>query len=301
MHPERPLDSDVVRQAIAWWVRLRGGSASPRLARQCAGWRAAHPAHEEAWLRIQALDAELGRGLGGARHTLESSQRAVNRRRAMQLLAGGVVLGGAAWTTRSLPGLGWGSDFATATGQRQRFTLPSGAALTLNTHSSAALTPAGVRLKHGELLLDTQQPLAVACSFGTVTLERGRIALRDAAGIAQLSVLRGTASVQGQALREGQSLRATALGLAPVRPELDPAAWADGLIVTQGMPLGRFLDELARYRVGVLGYSVAVAPLMLSGVYLVDDSDALLQSLPQVLPVRLSGLTRWWVRVEALG
>ncbi|MBD1598396.1 DUF4880 domain-containing protein [Pseudomonas typographi] len=304
MNTEPSTDTHVVRQAIAWWVRLRDGQAPAQLMRQCEGWRAAHPDHERAWQRIQLLDAELGHGLKAipaARQTLEAGQRALSRRRAIQLLAGSAVIGGGLWMTRGNSGLGWASDFATATGQRQRFTLPGGAALTLNTHSTSDLLPQGVRLKQGEWLLETDKPVQLACRLGALTLAHGRMALRDAGGLAQLSLLRGRADLAGRPLREGQTLRATAAGLRLVTPELDPAAWAEGLIVTSGMPLGHFLDELGRYRRGVLKYAPEVAGLMLSGVYRVDDSDTVLHALTQTLPVQLGGLTRWWVTVEHAG
>lgn len=300
MTPESVLDNQHVRQAIAWWVRLREGHASPEVVAQCERWRAEHPDHERAWQRIHVLDNELGQGLRAvpsARQTLQAAQQALGRRRALQLMAAGVVAGTGLWANR---GTGWVDDFATATGERKRFTLPGGAALTLNTHSSADVLPRGVRLKHGELLLESNEPIEVTCSLGTIALAQGRIALRDTERLAQLSVLRGEGRIAGQRVRPGQTLRASPTGLRTVAPLMDPAAWADGLIVTDGMPLGLFLDELGRYRRGVLNYATDVAGLMLSGVYRADDSDAVLRALTRTLPVRLSGLTRWWVSVERI-
>ena len=81
-------------------------------------------------------------------------------------------------------------------------------------------------------------------------------------------------------------------------PDMDAAAWADGLIVTRGMRLADFLAEVSRYRNGRLACSESIADLRLSGVYRLDDTDKLLELLTRTLPVEVHR-TRWWVTVQA--
>ena len=64
------------------------------------------------------------------------------------------------------------------------------------------------------------------------------------------------------------------------------------------MRLGEFADELARYRPGVVRCSSEVAGLRISGVFPLDDTDRILASLTDVLPVRVRMRTRYWAAIE---
>ncbi|MCY1460045.1 Protein FecR [compost metagenome] len=64
------------------------------------------------------------------------------------------------------------------------------------------------------------------------------------------------------------------------------------------MRLADFLAEVARYRHGHLGCAAEIADLRLSGVFRLDDTDKLIDLLPQTLPVRVQRRTDWWVTVE---
>ena len=63
--------------------------------------------------------------------------------------------------------------------------------------------------------------------------------------------------------------------------------------------LADFLREVARYRTGVLRCDPAVADLIVSGVYPIKDTDAILQSLARALPVQVHSVTPYWVTVSA--
>ncbi|MGO1254828.1 MAG: FecR domain-containing protein, partial [Alcaligenes aquatilis] len=77
------------------------------------------------------------------------------------------------------------------------------------------------------------------------------------------------------------------------------SAWQRGLLVAERWRLGDFLAEVARYRAGVLRCDPAVAGLMISGVYPLQDTDAILQSVSQALPVQVRMMTPYWVTVSA--
>ncbi|UFH49456.1 DUF4880 domain-containing protein [Pseudomonas sp. KNUC1026] len=299
-------EPDIVRQAAQWWVRLREHHDDPRLWQACERWRRAAPDHQLAWERVSQLSADLNQGLRqtpGARQALETSEHRLSRRRTLKLLIGGVAVGGAGWlAAEQTPWRRWASDFATSTGQQGRFTLPGGALLTLNTHSSAdSLHEGNLRLNEGELLLESMRPMQVQCRGTSISLNSARVVVRQSASYSQLAVLHGEAWLGGFRVGAGQVARAGGGQADLITPAFDPAAWLEGLIVTQGMPLGAFLDEVGRYRKGLIRYTPEVAELRVSGVYKLADTDRLLQLLPQSLPVRVGGLTRWWVSVEAAG
>ncbi|MEB3735955.1 hypothetical protein ULG90_04610 [Halopseudomonas pachastrellae] len=69
------------------------------------------------------------------------------------------------------------------------------------------------------------------------------------------------------------------------------------MLVVDNIALSDFVDELARYRQGLLGCDPAIASLRLSGVFQLDQPELLLDDLTGILPVRVIRRTRWWVRV----
>ncbi|MDN7144214.1 FecR family protein [Pseudomonas sp. JQ170] len=312
----------VVKQAIHWMLKLRENGNSPHLLQQCEHWRAAHQEHELAWQRVQSLHQELNlRSLPGASvalQTLENSNQRLHRRQALKLLSGVVVLGSAAWLGKDLQALdNWTSDFASGTGERRSFRLPDGSVLQLNTDSAADLAFDSkqrlIRLKRGEMMLtcanDTanaaSRPLLVQTRHGLLEGFDGRFVVRQDPDCTRVSVSQGSVAVHApgalQWFGAGQSLRLDAQGVSLLQQlDMDAGAWAEGLIVTRDMRLADFVAEVGRYRHGMLSCADDIADLRLSGVFRLEDTDKLLQLLPQTLPVKVSYRTRWWVRLERL-
>ena len=74
--------------------------------------------------------------------------------------------------------------------------------------------------------------------------------------------------------------------------------WRQGLLLADGMPLSDFLRQLGRYRHGLLGCDDAAANLRISGAFPLADTDAVLLSLTNSLPVSIHFRTRYWVQVR---
>nr|WP_095172012.1 FecR family protein [Pseudomonas sp. Irchel 3H3] len=316
----------VVKQAISWLLRLRNNASNPKLQAQCERWRTAHPEHELAWQRVQSLQQELSanlRAVPGAQvalHTLEQSAQRLDRRQALKLLGGALLLGSAAWLGREqMGGLQWNADFATATGERRGFQLPDGTRLRLNTDSAANLDfTAGqrlIKLARGEIMVTCGssltptpgQPLRVQSEHGLFEASTARFVVRQERDCTRLSVTSGSVAVlapqatDGAPMRvqAGQSYLITPALAAPAPPlAMDPGAWVDGLIVTRNMRLADFLKEVSRYRRGHLACASQIADLRLSGVFRLEDTDKLLAIVAQTLPVQVRYRTRWWVTVE---
>jgi len=70
------------------------------------------------------------------------------------------------------------------------------------------------------------------------------------------------------------------------------------MLLAQRMRLADLLDELGRYRRGVLRCHASVAALTVSGAFPLRDTDASLRLLQETLPVKISSLTGYWVTVE---
>lgn len=312
----------VVKQAIHWMLKLRESGNSPQLLQQCEHWRGAKQEHELAWQRVQSLHQDLNLravpGAGIALQTLENSSQRLQRRQALKLLSGVLVIGSATWLGKDLQVLSnWTSDFASATGEHRRFSLPDGSVLHLNTDSAADLAFDSkqrlIRLKRGEMLLscanDTAyapaRPLLVQTRHALLEGFYGRFVVRQDADCTRISVNQGSVALHApgalQWISAGQTLRVDAQGVSLLpQQDMDAAAWAEGLIVTRDMRLADFVAEVSRYRHGYLSCADEIANLRLSGVFRLEDTDKLLQLLPQTLPVKISYRTRFWVRLERL-
>jgi len=313
----------VVRQAIEWMLRLKSHPTSGRMQQRCEQWRAAHPDHELAWQRVLSLNADLRSrfqalpGSGVAFDALETSAQRLGRRQTLKLLSGLLVMGCGAYLAKDItPWQQWNADFATGIGERSGFALTDGTRLQLNTDSAVdqdfSATQRLITLSKGEILVtcgaDAQspvsRPLRVSCSHGVFEGLAGRFVVRQESHHTRLSVIEGEVLIRAPGadsvkVAAGQSYRVDGSRVDRL-PSLDmePGAWADGLIVTRNMRLGDFIAEVSRYRRGYLGCAQDVADLRLSGVFRLEDTDKLLAILPQTLAVQLKYRTRWWVTLQ---
>ena len=74
-------------------------------------------------------------------------------------------------------------------------------------------------------------------------------------------------------------------------------AWLDGFVTAQAMRLGDLVNQLARYRPGILRCDPRVADLRVTGTYPLDDNERILTLLESSLPVSIQRRTRYWVTV----
>lgn len=305
------------RQAADWFALLSSGDASASEHQQWGAWRAAAPEHEAAWQQVEALlrrFQELPPAL--AQSTLQTP--ALDRRAALKLLAALLAVGGvAAAGVRSDLYQQTFAEFSTGTGQRRQWILADGTHLQLNARSAAQARfddgQRHVRLHDGDFLIDTapwpahpQRLLQVVTAQAQVQVEAARFVVSQHQAQVQISVLQGALQVKPARapwlrLLAGQALQLQP-GSAAVPMALDAhvAAWQQGLVFADGMPLRQYLMQLAAYRPGLLSCDEAAGRLRVSGVFALAHSDRLLAQLPDILPVRVRYFSRYWVRVEAL-
>jgi len=321
---EGPAIPDASRlAAMEWQVTLWSGEVTAEEEAEFARWLRADPAHQQAWEQVQRLGRELHAVPAPAAvssRVLRASGSPLTRRnllRGLGLLAGG---GAAFHVARATPQ--WrvmAADQRTATGERRDVILPDGTRVMLNTASAIDLrytaTERRVVLRAGEILIATaadnapsHRPFMVETRAGQLRALGTRFTVRDPgadAGEVRVQVFEGAVEVSP---RHGARLRLDAGGQASFSSHAitgaGPAdamapAWSRGLLVAERMRLADFLAELGRYRPGILRCDPEVVGLIVSGVYRLDDTDAVLLSLSRALPVRVRGLTRYWVTVSA--
>jgi transmembrane sensor len=324
----QPIAESVADEAAEWLTLLMSGEASDDDHRRWQAWRAAHPDHERAWRHIEAvtqrfkaltrhagyqalspyLDGKPGQGQGP------------RRRKALKLLLWGGVTGTAGLlASRTSTWRQQVADHRTGTGEQRTVTLADGSQLTLGTASAIDVRFDSerrlLRLVAGEVLVTTAhalgkppdpRPLIVETAQGGIRALGTRFGVRQHGGHTGVAVLESAVEItpaDGGTPRivkagERTSFTRDAVDAPEVLAERD-TAWARGQIIADDMPLGDFLAELARYRPGIVRCDPAVAGLRLSGVFPLHDTDRILATLPNVVPVQVRQHTRWWVVVEA--
>ena len=317
----QPIDLAIAMQAAEWLTTLMSGETTPAEKTAWHQWRQAHPDHERAWQHIESVSGGL-RELDAQAGRQALLQAPVSRRRGLQLLAWAGTIGLTGWLgarSEYAPGFARAAlaDVSTGVGERRELTLPDGSRLHLNSGSAVNIRFSGtqrlLQLVQGEIFIATARetglpyrPFLVATVHGHAQALGTRYSVRQASGHTMVAVEEGAVRLMprlgdGSAvIHAGHSAGMDARRvLSTQAASPDTWAWRQGLLLADAMPLRDFLHELSRYRHGFLGCDDAVAGLRISGVFPLDDAQAVLLALPESLPVDIRLRTRYWVQVEA--
>lgn len=311
-------------QALEWQVILWSGETQEHELQAFQYWLAQDPQHAQAWERVQRFGRQLQAAPQDvAARVLQAglSAQAVRRRRSVLRGLALFACGGLATygVSRTPHWSAWNADVRTASGERRELSLPDGTQLALNTASAVNVqysdTQRRIQLLSGEVLVTTaadshnhHRPFFVQTGQGRVQALGTRFLVRDWPDFSQVSVQVYDGRVELQPRDGGQILRLEAgqqaffsqqQVFAPAPADQQAAAWQRGMLVVERWRLVDFLREVARYRTGALRCDPAVADLIVSGVYPVNDTDAILQSLARALPVQVRSVTPYWVTVSA--
>ncbi|WP_028695947.1 FecR domain-containing protein [Pseudomonas cremoricolorata] len=297
--------------AASWYVTLcEQGDAAREAHRQ---WLQSDPAHALAWARVTRLQATLG-GLDGGIAKAALSGAQAQRRQVLKVLALLLAAGGSA--ALGLPYSPWRNtlaDLHTGVGERRHVTLADGSRVVLNTDTALDVQfdaqQRHLRLRRGEVLIETaadSRPFRVQTAVGSLQALGTRFIVRSDEAGTQLSVFEHAVQVSplaaaGLRVEAGQQLLFSATQVQPMLALAAGAdAWLRGQLIVADWRLDAFIAELARYRPGRLVCDEQAAGLRISGIFQVDDSDAVLANLSGTLPIRVRWISRWWGRVERL-
>lgn len=312
----QPIALDIAMQAAEWLTTLMDGDATAAQRQAWCAWRDAHPDHDRAWRHIEQVSGNF-QELDARASRQALARQPTARRQGLRALVWLAAFGATGWfASRSDTAHTMLADVSTGATRRQ-ITLADGTVLHLNVHTAVNLryTASGrlLQLVQGEIHVATAQehgtpyrPFLVetthgrALALGTryvvrkdddqtmVAVEQGRVRLTPRDGGAAVIIAAG----QGAGMTTGQVLPLRAIG-----PEA--WAWRQGLLLADAMRLRDFIHELSRYRSGFIACDDAVGDLRISGVYPLSDTDAVLRSLPDALPVRVQYRTPYWVQLQA--
>lgn len=315
-------------QVINWLLLLRSGKATAQDYNDFLAWRAADPAHEDAWQQLtgtltgptfgrlgDAYPAGYATSGGAAQPLISAPPAIVPPRR--RFLAGTLALAGtgafAAYVGNAFyPLSNVAADAATATGERRRYVLSDGSQLLLDARSRVNLdfSPAyrQVRLLDGAVTVsvapDARRPFLVQTAQGTVRALGTRYMVRQQAQRTVVVVHEHEVEVETMAgahgtIRAGTGARFDNARIDTPRAELmAEAAWEAGWVDARGRPLAEVIAALRPYRSGTLRVSMAAGGLPVSGHFPLDDTDAALDSLRDMMPIHVRRFTPWFVSIN---
>ncbi|WEK28895.1 MAG: DUF4880 domain-containing protein [Candidatus Pseudomonas phytovorans] len=301
---DQSLNECVLDQALSWMVALQSGTSSEADQQACQQWRDENPQHELAWQRLVGIGSDMRRNthaLSAPSARLLLQARSVpSRRTLLKGFAGlsvATALGLSVRERMLLPELF--SDYRTDTGERRHIRLADAGGLQLDTRTAVDIRGSDLTLSLGRLLLSagTSGTMAIKTTDGWVrptALSRLIIShgLPRQQGT-EVQLLSGSASVeplQGAGFTLGTGQQLTFDRRSSGQPASVPStaeAWTQGLLIAERMPLVDMLEQLDRYRRGVLRCDPAIAGLQVSGSFSLDRPEASLDLLAKVLPVRV--------------
>ena len=279
---EPAIANAIDEAAQDWLLRLSERDVPVAERQRFEEWRAADPRHRAAYEELRTLWAGID-ALEPAFAPTRNEPTPTARRRRVFWSRPRLALGAALATCLLLLVLVPSAshlparllaDYSTVTGEQRAVALPDGSIVTLNTDSAIDVDYGGerrvIRLLHGEahfeVAKDAQRPFQVLAVGGSTTALGTAFAVRDADGVAIVTVTEGIVSVASPdssgALIEGQSSTRVEAGQQvryqrgarpdPVHAVDAPAAvaWRQGAIAIRDRPLPEALAEIGRYRAG---------------------------------------------------
>ncbi|MEN0105426.1 MAG: FecR family protein [Pseudomonas sp.] len=293
-------------EAIELWVHLHSGRATAAERMAFNAWSQRSPAHQAAAQMAQDIWAALP--ATAAAQTVRQPLPAPRRGR--RLWISGAVAASLAAVALVINTLGpvarLYADYTTAVGERHEVQLEDGSRIWLNSASALSVDYSAERrsihLYQGEALFqvakDAQRPFIVHAADGEVRavgtrfdvdLRGDQVGVRVSEGIVQVDSGGTPARLtvgQGLSYQQGQAPGAVT--------QLDVAsadAWQRGKLIFNSRPLGEVLAELERYLPGKLYLTDGqLAELRVSGLFELDDPAALLRTLEQTQPLRITRL-----------
>lgn len=292
-------------QAALWYARMYNAAANHPQRAQFDAWLAADPRHPAEYRAF----AELWGDFASTQRTeaLAQAMEQNRQRRRRHLLQGGLLV--VLLTVGSA--LGWHAhrygplelDLHTGIGERQTQHLRDGSELILDADTHLHLhydsTQRQVELLRGEAIFavarQPQRPFVIDSGLARVRVLGTRFVVNRLPDRLRVSVDRGQVQVDSL-VRPGESVQLEAGQVAEVsadgrlqrlpRPASDAFAFQSGNLVFDQADLAEVAASLSRYHPFPLRAATGKSP-RISAVVQLADVEGFLQSLPQIVPVRL--------------
>lgn len=300
----------IAEDAADFLVLLESGSASAEDRARLQRWREQSPQHENTWQKAQGLRQRFA-GLPPELAMASLDRPDLGRRSALKRALIVVALLPAGWLlSQQTQVAALRADLRTASGERKDLRLPDGSFLQLDTATALNMDldlEQGRRLLsliEGEIALNmvnAAPAMTITTAQGRVRADGAELCIRQLGEQCQVSVWRGTVDLtpkhgQSMRLQAGQRATMSAQQVSSVAPfDTRQPGWRQGVLSVENQSLGVFLQELSRYRPGILRWEPALETLKVTGTFRLDDTDKILILLAASLPLHVQTRTRYWV------
>lgn len=338
MH-SNPVPDSIVEQAAEWVVRLSedGLTSADRAAllAEFEQWQQIDPQHARAASKMMGLvqQSEQIRETAhptSARIAVEASLKNTRKSAHVKKLGAAIML----MMTLALPAWFFSqhyspayllADMRTTTGQWHTHTLTDQSTVTLNSASATNFRfdaeLRNIELVRGEILIDVAadpgRPFQVKTRHGQIRALGTRfiVSLNDETTTltmleskAEITLFKsderqaGNTTVATLVLSAGQRVQFSAKWIGDIESVDTKAlsdAWTFHHLKVNNQPLPEVLDQLSRYRTGLILYDAhALAEMKISAVLPLDDTDKALYLLTRSFPIRTYTITPWLLVVE---
>jgi len=315
----QPINVESAYAAASWLTLLMSDEVSEQDKYDWQQWRTQSADNDQAWRHIESMCAGFKQVDGTIAQQSLSSLKNPHRRSLLKLVTALCLTGGALeWGRQSG---GWQTltaDYRTATGEQRHITLSEGSQLLLDTQTALNVhyseQQRQIELISGDVLMTTgkqEQHLRTPRPFSVITPHGRILALGTHFRVqlqedkTQVAVYQGAVCLVPEngrhispRIEAGQGSWLTGEQYGDIHNgEVEPG-WVQGKLLADNRSLGDFLRDLNRYRPGIIRCDEDIASLRLSGVFLLKDTDKILEILPTILPVRINTLSRYWISLS---
>ncbi|ULN65873.1 FecR domain-containing protein [Vibrio gigantis] len=308
------LPPETIEQASVWMARLWADDATQQDHDSFECWRLAHPNNALAWQKLELLQSKFCAIPQGkiSKQVLTRKPPRVSRREFLSISTlSFVALGSGMAIYRPTP---TGTEYSTATGEIRSMTLFDGTQLTINTDSKLFVDfdnhQRDIHIERGEVMITNthhRSPLTVSTSQGLVLPIGTQFSIREHIDTTQVSVYEGEVEIQPMLgmgkphLFAGQTAHFNRRTVSqPNQTQDSDMLWLEHKIMAEATQLKTFINELGRYRRGIINVDASAAALKLTGVFSTKEIDKTLHNISQILPVRIHYRTPLWVTITAI-
>lgn len=311
------LNLETLEAAATWYVQLNDGAASEARTQAWQAWMQSSPEHAAAWARVEKLQQQWAMMPQQAALSCLGAAQA-QRRDVLKMLGMLVAVGGCSWfAVEQVPYRSMLAQQRTGIRERRSLRLDDGSQLELNADTALDIhfdsRQRLIQLLRGEIIVQTakdpaQRPFMVQTAQGRVRALGTRFSVRQLPEQTRVGVMQAAVEVSPQRhanhalrLEAGQQVTFDFDRVGSARPlPAGSSAWVQGMLSVDDWRLGDFIEELGRYRPGVLHCAAEVHGLKISGSFRIDDTDTVLENLGKSLPVKVRYLTRYWASIEPM-
>jgi transmembrane sensor len=311
------LNLETLEAAATWYVQLNDGAASEARTQAWQAWMQSSPEHAAAWARVEKLQQQWAMMPQQAALSCLGAAQA-QRRDVLKMLGMLVAVGGCSWfAVEQVPYRSMLAQQRTGIRERRSLRLDDGSQLELNADTALDIhfdsKQRLIQLLRGEIIVQTakdpaQRPFMVQTAQGRVRALGTRFSVRQLPEQTRVGVMQAAVEVSPQRhanhalrLEAGQQVTFDFDRVGSARPlPAGSTAWVQGMLSVDDWRLGDFIEELGRYRPGVLHCAAEVHGLKISGAFRIDDTDTVLENLGKSLPVKVRYLTRYWASIEPM-